>query len=397
MAIRRSSAPLDERSLYAEYPFLPGAESLLGGEPVSVRGLLEDPSYDLPRAIGRARVLSAVGDPRAAHRDEELARSDPGVRYLSFLFAQILLASVPSAAALRRWAVAEAKSSYGRLATAPVEELGEVARRLGVSFEGVPGDQVVVPLVDYLHLSVPVREADFRLARQAVDQGRVTVGRVRAARLVQEAIRVRLAVAVPLAPDVRDVIGRQESELIDALALRMPAPVGRVADSTGPIRPELFPPCIRKMQRTLQAGENLSHAGRFALAAFLHRVGADFESIVDAYRGAPDFDESVTRYQVEHITHRNGGVGYEPPECDTLRSHGLCLREGDPGAPQPEDRSRDDRCFEPTLRHPLQYYRRRGGRVVDHEPSGTGPEATPSEGARGRPAGRERTPSTDRR
>ena len=128
------------------------------------------------------------------------------------------------------------------------------------------------------------------------------------------------------------------------------------------------------MQRMLQAGENLSHSGRFALAAFLHKTGASFDTIVDNYRGAPDFDESITRYQVEHITHRNGGEGYTPPECDTLRTHGLCFREGDPGAPNLPDRVRDERCFDPKLRHPLTYYRWRGGtvRAMPEEPGPAG-------------------------
>jgi DNA primase large subunit len=146
------------------------------------------------------------------------------------------------------------------------------------------------------------------------------------------------------------------------------------------------------MQRTLERGDNLSHAGRFCIVTFLHRSGASFETIVDAFRGAPDFDESVTRYQVEHITLHDGGRGYEPPECDTLRSHGLCAREGDPDAPQPGDRQRDPICYEPTLRHPLQYYRRRGGTpVVPGEGGATGP---PARGTSAEPA---RSPSTDRR
>jgi len=146
------------------------------------------------------------------------------------------------------------------------------------------------------------------------------------------------------------------------------------------------------MRRTLERGENLSHAGRFCLAAFLHRTGATFETIVDAYRGAPDFDESVTRYQVEHITTRDGGRGYEPPECDTLRSHGLCARDGDPDGPSPADRERDPVCYEPTLRHPLQYYRRKGGvPVVVAEDGATTAPAPGTPGAPG-PA-----PSPDRR
>ena len=388
---------MDERSLFAEYPFLAGAESLLGGESVSVRSLLGDPAYARARSIGRARVLAAADDPRATRDIAELDAADPDVRYLSFLFDQIVLAAAPSPAALRRWAVAEAKRTHGRLSTVPVDELVEVAGRLGYSMETRPGDRVALPLVDYLRLAAPIREADYRLARQEVEHGHIVVGRARGARLLQEAIRLRLGLAVPLAEEVRTLVRNRKAELLEALARRMPAPVARGAGPTGSIRPELFPPCIRKMQRTLEAGENLSHAGRFCLAAFLHRAGADFETIVDAYRGAPDFDESVTRYQVEHITHHDGGRGYTPPECDSLRSHGLCAREGDPTATRPVDRERDPRCFEPTLRHPLQYYRRRGGRVVESDPDGDGPTPTSAATARDTPGAPAQTRSTDRR
>jgi DNA primase large subunit len=382
MAVRRSSSPLDERSLFAEYPFLAGAESLLGGETVSVRGLLSDAAYARARSIGRARVLAAADDPRARRDVEELSGADPDVRYLSFLFSQILLAAAPSPAALRRWAVAESKRTHGRLSTVPVDELVEVAGRLGFSMEDAGRDRVALSLLDYLRLAVPVREADFRLARQEVDHGRVVVDRVRAARVLQEAVRLRLGVPVPLAEDVRGLVREREAELFEALAQRMPLPVARATGSPSSILPGRFPPCIRKMQRTLQAGENLSHAGRFALAAFLHRIGADFETIVDAYRGAPDFDESVTRYQVEHITHHDHGTGYEPPECDTLRSHGLCVWDGDPTAPLPGDRLSDPLCHERRLRHPLQYYRIKGGAVVERAEEGDRPGASPPGAAR---------------
>lgn len=397
MAVRRSASTLDERALFAEYPFLAGAETLLGGETVSLRGLLVDDAYARARSIGRARVLAAADDPRARRDVEELLGAEPDVRYLSFLFAQILLAAAPSPAALRRWAVAESKRTHARLSTVPVAELAEVAGRLGFPMEEGGRDRVALSLLDYLRLAVPIREADFRLARQEVDRGRVRVDRVRAARLLQEAVRLRLGVAVPLAEEVRGLVREREAELFVGLAERMPLPVSRATGSPTSIQPRRFPPCIRKMQRTLQAGENLSHAGRFALASFLHRVGADFETIVDAYRGAPDFDESVTRYQVEHITHHDGGAGYEPPECDTLRSHGLCARDGDPAAPLPEDRASDPLCHESRLRHPLQYYRIRGGTVVERGGAAEPPAATPPAEGRGTFGSRARPRSTDRR
>jgi len=364
---------------------------------VSVRALLSDPAFSAARSLGRSRILAAADDPRGARDLEELARADPSVRLLSFLFARLVLSAAAPPAALRRWAVAEAKRNHARLRSVSVEELIEVARRLGFSLRPGP-DSVEVPLVDYLHLSVPIREAEFRLPRQALSNGSVSVRPVRAARLLQEAVRLRLAEPLPLADEVVREVREREVELLEELARRTPAPVARADLRGGPLRPEIFPPCIRKMQRTLQKGENLSHSGRFCLAAFLHRVGADSETIVDTFRGAPDFDEAVTRYQVEHITLHDGGRGYEPPECETLRSHGLCAREGDPGASDARERGRDPLCFEEYLRHPLQYYRVRGGAVVERPDAAFEP-ATPTEGsgAPGRSDGRARTRSTARR
>ncbi len=366
MAVRGSASSLDPGSLFAEYPFLPDADTVLAGMAVTVGSLLQDPAYEGARAIGRARVLAAAERPRDAEGLEELASSSPEVRFLSFLFARLVLAAAPTPGALRRWAVAEAKRSHARLSQAAPEELEEVARRLGVPLV-VSGGTARLAVADYVRLAAPIREAEFRLSRQAVSAGAVTVASVRAARLLQEAVRRTLAVPIPLRDEVVELVRRQEAELLEELSRRLPLPVARAPGVGGVLR-ERFPPCVRKMQRTLERGENLSHAGRFCLAAFLHRVGADLETIVDAYRGAPDFDEAVTRYQVEHITSHDGGAGYEPPECTTLRSHGLCMREGDPEAPDGRDRARDPLCFEEWMRHPLKYYRTKGGTVVERDP-----------------------------
>jgi DNA primase large subunit len=383
MAVHRAPA-LAERELLGQYPFLPGAEALVEELSPSLGDLLEDRALERPRAIGRMRVEAALRDPTGAVEVEELDQADPSERFLSFAYARLLVSAAPSAAAVRRWAVAEAKRAWRRLDTAPAEELCEVARRMSYEIEP-EGNEVRIRLTDYLHLATPIREADFHLVRQGVRGGQVLVSRKRAARLVQEGVRVTLTAPIALAPEVRTVLDRTEGEFLSEIARRVPVPTPDRAGLAGPLRPELFPPCIRKMRRTLEAGENLSHAGRFALAAFLHRAGAPAETIVDAYRGAPDFEESITRYQVEHITMRDGGRGYEPPECATLRTHGLCVREGDPTAPDTADRRQDPLCFEPWLRHPVQYYRTKGGRVTDRpregaeEASGTpsGPSSPP--------------------
>lgn len=374
MAVR-DPPPLAESALYGEYPFLPGAEALAEEMAVSIRGLLEDAAFEVPREIGRARVLAAADDPRGISTIEELSRAAPEVRFLSFLFARLVLSAASSAAPLRRWAVSESKRAHARLRSSPLEELSEVARRLGFPLTELPSHEVGLSLTDYVRLAVPIRDAEFRLGSQDLRRGQVGVSRERAARLLQEAVRGELARPIPIEEGAKAAIRTREAALLEEIARRVPLPVARVGAASTELRPERFPPCIRKMRRALEHGENLSHSGRFALAAFLHRAGADLETIVDAYRGAPDFDESITRYQIDHITLRDGGKGYEPPECATLRSHGLCARDGDPSAPTPVDRARDPLCYEPFLRHPLQYYRLRGGRVLE---SGDARDGAPS-------------------
>ena len=297
MAVHRAP-PVDLHSLFGEYPFLPGAEALVEELAPSVGDLFADPIYERSRLIGRARIRAAIDDPTGATGVAELAHASPDERFLSFQFARLLLSSASGRAPLRRWAVAEAKRGASRLGKEPEPVLLEVARRLGFAF-GSEGGETLVPLPDYLRLATAIREGDFRLARQALRSGMVRVGRDRGVRLLQEGVRIALSEPVALAAPARSAIEARERPFLEEVAARLPAPVSRPGAGLGPLRPELFPPCIRTMRRMLEGGENLSHSGRFALAAFLHRVGADFDAIVDAYRGAPDFDESVTRYQVD--------------------------------------------------------------------------------------------------
>ncbi len=380
----RGPAPVDERGLLAEYPFLPGAEVLAEDLAASLRGLLEEPALAPARELGRARVRAALEDPRGTAALPALDRADVGEKFLSFQYARVLLSSLPTPGPIRRWAVYEAKRASARLAGPGAEELLEVADRLGLGF-CAEAEAVAVPVADYVRLAAPIREAAFRLSRQTVRRGRVVVPAGRAARLVEEGIRRQLGEAVPLAPEVVEALRERDGPFLDEIRERLPALPARPAFPAGRIDPEGFPPCVRKMRRTLAEGENLSHAGRFALAAFLHRIGADAETIVDAYRNAPDFEEGITRYQVEHITRHGDGQGYLPPDCETLRTHGLCVREGDPTAPRAPERARDPLCYAPELKSPLTYYRIRARPKPAGEGSGTsaGPATAPSTGRPG--------------
>lgn len=67
--------------------------------------------------------------------------------------------------------------------------------------------------------------------------------------------------------------------------------------------------------------------------------------VVNLFRSSADFNERMTRYQVEHIAGDRGSrTKYKPPTCETLKTHGLC--------PGPDQLCR-------RIRHPLSYYSRK--------------------------------------
>jgi DNA primase large subunit len=365
MAVRGTS-PVVLSRLGQRYPFLPGLEEVLAGSSPSLRELLESPLYSGARERARTDLKQAATEPSSQSETPATEEVLGETRFLSFQYARLLLTmpGVP-AALLRRWCLFTAKSAWADMRQSGLEvpDLIDIARLLGLDARDVGKGKVGFSVPTYIHMATPVREASYRLACQDVSHGIVIVNPTRALRLLQEAVRLHL-LSMPqihLQPAVVELVAQREAGFLEE--------VSRLTPSSGSLHPgafepSLFPPCVLEMQAMMARGENLSHFGRFTLAAFLHRVGADKEYLVDCYRGAPDFDEEITRYQVDHITAHDESKGYTPPECATIRSNGLCFKERDP--------TRPSICADPTLRHPVNYYYRRKERKPP-VPEGTPP------------------------
>jgi DNA primase large subunit len=115
----------------------------------------------------------------------------------------------------------------------------------------------------------------------------------------------------------------------------------------GQVNLSRLPPCMKQILAMVQAGENLSHSARFSITAFLHTIGLDSEGILKVFATSPDFDPSIARYQVEHISGTQSGTEYIPPSCGKMKSYGICYNP-------------DSLCNKEWLNHPLKYYRLAG-------------------------------------
>lgn len=385
---------MSDVGLLARYPFLPGAEALLGDLKPSLSELLDHPGYEAARLLARGELEGSLEGARSTSEAWRSAfeGASPEVRVLSFLYARMLLAATSSPQlTARRWGEGVARrtsESLGRPGVPP-QELVDFALALDLHARlGAEGGRfVVLSLPSFLHLSCRLREEKFRLTSQTLDRGEVQVTRELARELLQEGTRFFLAEELDplqLDPALREQIRAKEGEFLARVASLTPT---RGPGSFGPVlRPDLFPPCMREVRSLLDRAQPVAHAGRFALASFMNKVGADVEAIVDAYRSAPNFKEGVTRYQVTQIARHDGGAGYTPPDCATLIANGLCFREKDPVRPS--------LCADPArLKNPLNYYRLRLRSAAPASPSAPTSPARSAEGAATTSSEPARTPS----
>jgi DNA primase large subunit len=87
----------------------------------------------------------------------------------------------------------------------------------------------------------------------------------------------------------------------------------------------ITPPCIVHLYKVLNNGENLPHSARLLLATFLIHSGKSIEEIVEIFKKLPDFNERITRYQLEHLSGKKGGSKkYFVPSCEKIKLENLC-------------------------------------------------------------------------
>jgi DNA primase large subunit len=91
-----------------------------------------------------------------------------------------------------------------------------------------------------------------------------------------------------------------------------------------------YPPCVKHAIDEMSRGENLPHSARVLLATYMLAVGKNIDDIIMLFQNAPDFNEKITRYQIEHLAGNRGSrTKYFVPSCEKLRNESLCFATQD--------------------------------------------------------------------
>ena len=257
--------------------------------------------------------------------------ADPEVEIWSFSIAMYLVKVIGDSYLEKRYAEAESKRAYELLKTEPKEKLYGIATqtfrwkiRTEDIFLGKHYDFALY-FPTYLSNASGFQADKWKLVNRTINNSFVYLNREEMARLLEEEIRKLIESKLA---SIEDMPKESLESLTNEIKRYLAAVKNRAVFEELPKDAVVaaYPPCIKRLYDLATSGEHLSHLGRFALTTFLLNIGVSVDEAVKLFPNQSDFSERLTIYQVEHIAGKRGSkIRYKPPNCGTLRTHGLCI------------------------------------------------------------------------
>lgn len=179
---------------------------------------------------------------------------------------------------------------------------------------------------NFLEVAPDLHAEEWKLVNRFVVDGWTLIRRSELNRLVSgrfKQIVLSGRLDIPRLPErIVEVIERIETEMKKHIRTAKPFKIEGQVNSA-------FPPCIKKLYDDSISGRvNLPHDARFALAAFLLRIGMSESDVNEVFGHSPDKHSSLITYQVGHIATKKSMTsedqGYFPTGCKKLRTNNLC-------------------------------------------------------------------------
>jgi len=179
-------------------------------------------------------------------------------------------------------------------------------------------DYFIIPISNYLKHSINFHEREWKLINRHVENGFVFLTSHETVRLIRKELSNYISSKIINAKTPSMISGFEEP--VDQL-ISLSKKFVIYTVTTGE-----YPPCIKHAIEVLEKGENLPHSGRFMLGTFLLARNQSIEQIAPLFKNAPDYNERVTLYQLNHLAGTSGsGTQYSCPSCEKLKTQNLCF------------------------------------------------------------------------
>ncbi len=240
----------------------------------------------------------------------------------SFVLSLIVLRAANDERLTSRFALAEARRSERFMSdflaqSSRKQALPVIQYICGIGLTDYYGEGFMVDVVDYLKTAISTQPS-WKLVNRWLIAGQVFVKDHEILHILRESAAKTITEIVQRMPEPS--LKGELAGILSEIMVYRPKPVNRPIEGR-------IPPCVQVQLDRMKKGENIPHAARFLIASFFLNRGYDVQSIINLFTTAPDFNEKITRYQVEQIAGRRGsGPKYMVPSCSKLASEGLCFK-----------------------------------------------------------------------
>ncbi len=326
-----------------KYPFIKEAREYVKSKGLSIEDIFLTAEFKQILEHAYEHIVDAINKGIVPiHRN-----IDPSIEILSFPTAILMISIVSNDALAYRYAVAESKRAVKLFRTEELEKLVYIGESLGwnVKIVEIQGTRYVsIPITTYVSYASQLSGERWHLSLQNIYRGYVNLSRHYYVRILSEGVKHHI---LKLFNPVINIDYSGASEYIEELI--------KISEekfkTTYALTPEIekvgeayYPPCMRVILGELTSGKNPPHLARFAIVAFFRSIGWKPEETIKLFTRVADFNERVTRYQVEHIYGMRGSkIAYNVPSCNTLKAANLCYAGDNPICSK--------------IKHPLQYVR----------------------------------------
>jgi len=318
---------------------------------------------ELPRVRNRAKERIKASFDLASHFSAEPS-NDFETEIASFPLAVYYAGGTGESRLIERFALYEATQINRYLGSEEREDIIlEIAKSFQWNINFIPETHTYsLHFSKYLQMGSKGRlfhDPKWKLVNRQLKGGQVHLTPHDLRRLLQEEVKKHIEDRAKqelgkIEPDIQKDINELKAEFLKK------RPQLKEFDQITRAQESEYPPCINELLKTAAKGQHLSHVERFTLVTYLLHQGISVDSVVSLFSSVADFKEDKTRYQVEHLAGKRGGITglYTTYNCATLKTHGVCSKPNDPI------------CR--TIRNPLTYHLKKPRRVPAQEQTQSG-------------------------
>jgi DNA primase large subunit len=333
---------------YAKYPFLKGSANALKVVPDLQKPIIKIIETDFGKKsieMAKSRLSNALYNTKLPISGTNNCRPEPEIA--SFFFARVLLSiqSPVNKAMIEKFVVYETNRFYNCYINESFLKKQEIEKDLQI----ISG-KTLFTLKEYIPIAIKLIQtsAKWKLVNMPISHGIVNIAELTPGKFnksddpkeifFKEQIKYKIRSTLPMKLD------KETKDALDPIAKELFGQYYKSSDNIGygEVTKSNFPPCIQHIIDLIQAHENPTHMGRFAMVSFLNEIGMSETDIALIFQTVRDFDLSQTIYQIEHISGKQGTPAYKCPACDTMQTNGLCLGK--------------DNSLCKKVKHPLGYY-----------------------------------------